>query len=419
MKQLKTISIKKSHLLILTIIILLINQSCKQEIAQWRGADRNGVYNETSILDEWPESGPELLWTAEGLGNGYAAPSVLNNKVFVIGEIDSMSYLFAYDLKGNLLWKTANGPEFMGEGFSSTYPGARSTPTVIDNLAYITSGTGRIACIETSAGEEQWAVDLVKDFGGSENYFGYSESVVVDDNKVYCFAGGNKINIAAIDRLTGETIWTSEALKDTFAYCSPITVELATRKVLITTSRHNLFAVDCENGETLGTYTLKGYEYDGEHCNSPLYADGFIYFIANDEKGSGAVKLELLDDGETIKEVWSNKKIRNNFHGYIVAGDNLLTTVQGNWLKALDLNNGMVADSVKVTTGSIIVADNKLICYGTNGDVNLINYDQNKFNITGKFKVKEGTRHHFAYPVLDNGVMYIRHGDVLMAYNLK
>lgn len=285
MSILKKIFFKNSTLLIICIATTVALQSCKkQEMAQWRGINRLGQYNETKISEAWPENGPEMVWFAEGLGKGFAAPVILNDKIFVNGEIDSISYLFAFDTQGNMLWKSPNGPEFMGEGFSSTYPGSRSAPSVIEGLVYATSGTGRIACFEAITGKEIWAVDIIEQLGGSKNEFGYTESVVVDNKKVYCFPGGEKINMAALDRLTGEIVWASEALRDTFAYCSPIKITLASRDVLVTTSRHYLFAVDCETGEALGRYFLEGYEYDGEHCNSPVFTDGFIYFIANDEK---------------------------------------------------------------------------------------------------------------------------------------
>ncbi len=420
MSKINFISVKKALILFVAFVLI---QSCtsgvKQDIAEWRGPNRSGIYSETGLLNEWSDNGPELLWAYKGIGKGYAAPSVLGDKIFINGEQDSSSFLFSFDLQGNLLWKSPNGKEFMGEGYSSAYPGARSTPTVVNNLVYASSGMGRIACFETSTGTEKWAVDIVKDLGGSENLFGYTESVIVDDNKVYCFAGGAKTNMAALDRFTGKLAWSSEAMRDTFSYCSPILVGLPTCKVLVTHSRHNLYAINCKNGETLGSFSLIGCEWDGEHCNSPVYADGFIYFIGNDEKGSGAVKLELSQDGKSIKEVWSNKKIRNNFNGYVKVENNLFTTIKGNWLKALNDVNGEVTDSVKVATGSLIYADNKFICYGMNGEINLINYKQNRFNITGTFRVKQGTGHHFSHPVLANGIMYIRHGNTLLAYKIN
>jgi outer membrane protein assembly factor BamB len=275
----------------------------------------------------------------------------------------------------------------------------------------------RIACFETSTGKEKWAVDLTKDYGGFNHYFGYSESVLVDDNKVYCFPTGAKHNTVALDRFTGDMVWSSQAMRDTFSYCSPILAQLPERKVMITHSRHNLYAVDCENGEALGSYKITGFEYDGEHCNSPAYSDGSIYFIGN-EKECGAVRLEISPDGTSIKEVWCNSKIKNNFNGFVKFDNRLFTTVKGNWLKAINISDGMVTDSVKVATGSLIYADEKFICYGMNGEVNLVTYTDSKFDVKGTFKVKQGTGHHFAHPVLADGIMYIRHGDALMAYKV-
>ncbi len=387
------------------------------EIAQWRGINRDGHYSETGLLKEWPKEGPELLWAYNGIGKGYAAPSVLGNTIFVNGEQDSSSFLFAFDLQGNLLWKSPNGPEFMGEGFSATYPGSRSTPTVVDNLVYATSGKGRLACFETETGNEKWAVDIVKELGGLDNFFGYSESVVVDSEKVYCFPGGDKNNTVAFNRFNGEIIWSSKAMLDTFAYCSPLLVQLPERKVLITHSRHFIYAVDSETGRALGSYFIPHFQYDGEHCNSPLYVDGNIYFIGN-EKEDGAVRLQISNNGSRIDRLWQNSKIKNNFNGYVEVDNKLFTMVKGNWLKALDIETGEVVDSVKAATGSIIRVDDKFICYGMNGDVNLIGYKENHLQVISSFKIKQGSGHHFAHPVLAQGVMYIRHGDVLLAYKL-
>ncbi len=414
---LKTVPIT---LMVLAITAFLFACGCSKttKIAQWRGAERSGIYEESKLSEKWPDEGPELLWVYDGIGRGYAAPSITEDRIFVNGEIDSTSYIFSIDLDGNLIWSATNGKEFVGSGYSSTYPGSRSTPTVVDNLVYATSGLGRLACLEAGSGKELWNVDLVHDLGGLESMFGYSESVAVDDSKVYCFPGGNKNNTVALDRFSGDIIWSSEALHDTFSYCSPTFVELPSRKILLTHSRHNLYVLDCENGKALSSYGMDDYEYDGEHCNTPVYDNGFIYFIGN-EKKVGAVKLQLSRDGEQLTEVWRKPQIKNNFNGFIKTGNNLYTTVKGNWLKALNTKNGAVTDSVKVATGSLILADNKFICYGMNGEVSLISKTGDKLNPESSFKVKEGTGHHFSHPVVKNGVLYIRHGDALMAYKIK
>jgi len=175
----------KAILSLTILIILVLIQSCEQPIAQWRGPDRNGIFPETDLMDQWPENGPALSWVFEGLGRGYAAPAVTEEKIFVNGEEEGKSFLYALDLEGNLLWKSPNGKEFLGEGFSSTYPGARSTPTVMGKLVYTTSGQGQIACFETSGGKEKWSVNIRDYLNGEVGDFGYSESVAVDKDRIY------------------------------------------------------------------------------------------------------------------------------------------------------------------------------------------------------------------------------------------
>ncbi len=234
-----------------------------------------------------------------------------------------------------------------------------------------------------------------------------------------CFPGGASTNLAALDRFTGKIAWTQSAQRDTFAYGSPVLIDLSDRKILMNTSRHHLFTVDRSNGNLLASYELEGYEYDGEHCNTPVYADGLIYYVSNDVPGQGAMKLELSDNGERITELWRNNEVMNNFGGLVAVNGHLFTTVKGNKLLALDPDNGNMVDTLKVATGSIIYTDNKFIVYGNNGTLSLVNYKQGQLEPAGQFKVKEGTGHHFSHPVVADGVMYIRHGDALMAYRIK
>ena len=420
MNYLKNLS--SSKLLIIMVVALVafeFTPAHSQKIAQWGGINRDGQYSGTNLLKEWPENGPELLWFTEEIGNGFGAPTILNDRIFVNGEADSVSYLFAFDLKGKLLWKAPNGNEFTGSGFSHGFPGSRSTPTIVENLAYACSGNGRIACYECSKGTEKWAIDMVKELGGCKNEFGYSESLLVDDKTVFCFPGGSTTNVAAFNRFTGKPVWTSKALGDSTTYCSPMLISLPERKILVNLSRHFLFAVDGSTGELLWSYPLKGAKDDAQHCNTPIYSGGYVYLVSGIVNGNGVVKLELSADGKRIKEIWSNDQVRNALGGFVITDNTLFTTIDKNYLKAVELSHGTIVDSVKVRNGSLIYADHKFICYGNNGEVNLLNYDQNKLNVTGKLKIEKGSKEHFAHPVLANGILYIRRGKGLMAYKVN
>ena len=54
-----------------------------------------------------------------------------------------------------------------------------------------------------------------------------------------------------------------------------------------------------------------------------------------------------------------------------------------------------------------------------NGDVTMIGIEGEELSTLASFKEKQGTGQHFAHPVISDGVMYIRHGNSLMAYQIK
>ncbi len=409
------------NLLTITVILIittLYSQTFSQTVYQWRGPNRDGKYPETGLFSQWPENGPQLLWSYENLGEGYSAPVVTPDKIYVNGIAGGQSHLFCFDLKGKLLWKSPNGKEFTGNGYASNFPGARPSPTVTGNLVYTSSGLGRIGCFDAVTGKEIWAVEMVKDLNGYLNEFGYAESFVTDDKLLYCFPGGKTNNMAALDRMTGKTIWTSKALGDTTHFCSPILVNHNSSKMLVSVSRRWVFGVNALNGELLWKYPV-AYKYDGDHVNTPVYEAPYIYWVSGDENGNGAVKLELAADGKSVKEIWSNPQVRNSMGGLIVIDGKLFTTTENKNLNILDPSTGKVSDKIKAPYGGLIFADNKFIVYGNNGDVSLSNYENGILTTGGTFKITKGSKEHFAHPVIANGVLYIRHGEALMAYKIK
>lgn len=409
------------NLKILTIVsfFLAAAQIVQSQTAQWRGPNRDGIYPEKNLLKSWPDQGPELHWISEEIGSGYGSPVIAGNKLYINGEINQIAHVFAFALNGKLLWKSPNGREFFGEDYSANFPGSRSAPTVYNDLVYACSGLGRMVCLDAASGKERWAVDMVSGLGGKLNMFGYSESLLVDETKVYCYPGGRESNVVALDRLTGKPVWTSKALGDPVSFCSPMVVKLPQRDVLVTLSHGYLLGLDTKTGELLWSHKEDSVKLEGEHCNTPVYSDGFIYSISGEEKGNGAYKIQLSTDGKSVKEVWRNGKIKNPMGGFVKIGDRIYTTSDDKKLKVLDAGTGQIVETLTGMKGSLIAADNLLFCYTDNGYVNLIKGIGTRLEVVSKFKITKGDKEHFAHPVIANGVLYIRHGNVLMAYGIR
>jgi outer membrane protein assembly factor BamB len=407
-----------------SILVLLVTLSTivdAQEPAQWRGNDRKGIYYETNLLKSWPSAGPQLLWSIDDIGNGYGSPTVTADKIFITGEIDTMAYLFAFDLKGKLLWKSAFGKEWV-----KTFPGSRSAPTVDGNLVYVTSGMERIACFNGSSGQGLWYVNGIRELHGQYLMHGHSESPLIDGDLVFLVPGGKDTNVVAFNKITSMIQWICKGKGERAAYNSPMLIKLKDRNILVTFTAYSLMGIDTKNGELLWVHEQDNTPLDKRgqmgwgdtHSNTAWYENGFIYYIAGD--GNGAVKLQLSPDGKEIKQVWRNQDIDNYMGGFIIRGNTIYTCVsEKKGLRTIDAATGQVMDSLKIGTGAIIFADEMLYYYNQKGEMYLINPAPKQPVVVSSFKITAGTKEHFSHPVINDGVLYIRHGKVLQAYGIK
>ncbi|MBN2376555.1 MAG: PQQ-binding-like beta-propeller repeat protein [Sedimentisphaerales bacterium] len=229
-KQHKEFIMKKVILFYLSIIILVSSSFCKgADWNQYRGSNRDGKSAESGLLQKWPDDGPVLLWSVEGLGRGHSSVSIKDGIIYTTGMIDKTGHLFAINMKGKLIWAKKYGPEWTG-----SYPGTRTTPTINGDKIYIISSQGRIAGFNRKSGELLWQVDTLEKFQGKNIKWGISESVLIDGDKVFCTPGGKDAAIVALNKHTGETIWTSKGLSNLSAYCSAIIMKRGDKHLLLT-----------------------------------------------------------------------------------------------------------------------------------------------------------------------------------------
>ncbi len=173
--------------------------------SQWRGPDRTGIYAGETLMDNWPEEGPQGLWTAGGLGEGFSSVAVTKDRVYVTGLIKGDGVLFAFDIDGKTLWKSTYGKEWSG-----SHPGARTTPTVVGNRIYVMSAFGLISCFD-KAGKIVWTKDLARRLGAKNLEWGMTKSAPWwTAAPIYCTPGGKDVMAAALNRHDGKTIWTAQ-----------------------------------------------------------------------------------------------------------------------------------------------------------------------------------------------------------------
>ena len=401
------------------VLILLYGFQSEKEKSDWQGPNRDCIYPATNLLKLWPENGPQMAWSFEGLGYGHSTVAVANDKIFVTGvkdTIESVGALFSFDLNGNLLWK-----KDYGKDFSLNFHGTRSTPVVIDNLIYVESGMGAVYCLNIENGNEVWKVDFIKDLGvDSVIQFGYSESVLIDGDNLICVPGGKENNVVALNRFNGKKVWSSLGNGEIATYNSPILVNHNDKKLVVAMTSNSIMGIDAQTGEKY--WRVEQTQQNKIHANTPVYADGkLLVASAGREKTSGIVMLQLSEDGKSVTELWRNNKLTNLMGGMVKLGDNLYISayLKPDW-QVLDWNTGqMKLQSKELGGGSVIFADGLFYCYAENdGEVALMEATPEQLKVISKFKVPLGTDQHWARLVIDNGLLFVRHGNALMAYKI-
>src|ERR1043166_1759724 len=187
----------------LSFLFSTVGFAARADWPQWRGPDRTDVSKETGLLKSWPKEGPKLVWLFKEAGLGYSGPAIVGGKVFTMGLRYGSEYLLALDAKqGKELWSAK-----IGDGLKNNWgDGPRGTPTVDGEHVYALGGQGNLICATTAEGKILWHHSM-RDFGGRTPGWGFTESVLVDGNKVVCTPGGAKGTILALDKQTGDLLW--------------------------------------------------------------------------------------------------------------------------------------------------------------------------------------------------------------------
>jgi len=382
---------------------------------QFRGVNRDARSPETGLLQQWPEEGLQPLWVLEGLGRGYASVSVAGERLFATGMTGEANegVLSAIDLSGNMTWQTRYGPEW-----SKMHPGSRNAPTVDGDRLYQLSGVGRLVCLDAAAGQLLWARDLPGEFSGEAPMCGFAEAPLVYGNAVICTPGGRDAALAALDKTTGETLWTTTGFSDQSAYCSPILIARGGLRLVVTITARHVVGVEADTGRLLWKHPFDTDAEDPNHCVTPVYHDGLLYVTSGHREGGQM--LELAPDGLQVALRWEDARL-NTVHGGLVLVDGHIygSNARGKWV-CLELKTGLVRyESTGVGMGSIAYADGMLYCYGDKGALALVRATPAAYEIVSRFKITQGQGPDWAHPVIAAGRLYIRHGEFLMAYDIR
>ena len=397
---------------IFCLLLFTCNIILAQDIIEWR-YDRTGIYKESGLLKSWPVNGPELLWHYDGLGDGHSSVAIASGKIYITGLLDGKGYLYVFDFSGKLINKIMYGDEW-----TDNYVGTRATPVINDGKIYLYSGKGDLICLNENNLNVIWRRNIFKDFESKNIQWGTNESPLIIREKLITTPGGKKHNIVALNKNTGEVIWSSSAKGDLSAYCSPLYVGDQEIPLIVTHTSGNIVGLEAATGKI--QWSIEWKNRNSIHANTPVYANNRILCASVDR---GCTMLQLSNGGRKAEVVWEIPVLDNMIGALVKVGGYIYGSSSGQKEKfwyCVDWETGEIKyKEPRLSVGVTIAADNQLYCYTDKGEMALVDVTSEKFEIVSKFMIEKGTDQHWAHPVIYKGVLYIRHGDTLMAYKIS
>jgi len=418
---------------------------------QWRGAQRDGRSTETGLLKQWPEKGPRVVWKVSHLGEGYSSLAVQGGRLFTQGNIDGQGFVLCLKAEdGAVVWKT-HPPQEDAQYKHQKGNGARGTPTLDGDRAYVIGGGGDLTCLQTETGKVIWSKHFTSDLGGSRPGWGFSESPLIDGDRVIVTPGGSEGCVVALNKLTGEIVWRSSDVPDKAHYCSAIVVEShGVRQVIQFTGgggkksgRRNrqrddnaatpntekpesedsggltprVVGLDAETGKLLWSYNKPA--NSTANVATPIFHNNRVFASSAYNTGGGLVQLSRSDDKFVADEIYFEKKMANH-HGGIVLVDGFMYGFGSGGLICQNFETGAIVWQARsVSKGSLVYADGHLYCFGEKNEMALVEANSKEYVEKGRFEVDRGDYPTWAHPVVAGGRLYLRDMQNLTSYDIQ
>ncbi|MHC4203031.1 MAG: outer membrane protein assembly factor BamB family protein [Planctomycetota bacterium] len=404
---------------------------------QFHGPNRDSICRETGLNTDWNENPPALLWKIEGLGIGYSSISIADGKIFAMGDRkvpegtpyggndgNTAQFVLAYDLQTqNELWAKQIGPGHKD--------GPRSIPTIDGEFVYALGTEGDLVCLDTTTGTEHWRKSLSNDFGGKMmSRWKFSESPLVDGPRLICTPGGPEATLIALDKKTGSVIWKcavpalGEKGNDGAGYASAIATEIDGVRQYIQLIGRGLVGVEAETGKFLWGYN--GIANKIANIPMPIIRGQYVFTTTDYNTGSALLRISRVGDTFHVEELYTlTGRQFENHHGGIVLVGNHVYGGHGNSRgepKCVEVATGKLMWKGKAPergSASVIYADGHLWFRYDRGLIALVEATPDEFRLKGTFQPITGTGPAWAHPVILDGKLFLRHGDLLACYDVS
>lgn len=324
-----------------------ICQAQSDDWNQWLGPNRNGVWNESGIIDSFPTEGLKELWRTP-IAGGFSGPAVANDRVFVTDFVRkegdaTPSAGRRSQLKGtervHCLNRKTGKPIWTREyecAYNISYAqGPRATPTVDGDLVFALGAEGNLNCYQVQDGKSVWSRDLKLDYGLSEApMWGFAGHPLVHGDMLYCLVGGKDSVAVAFDKKTGKEVWRALTAKTT-GYCPPTLIHAGGVDQLLIWHPESLNSLNPKTGEVYWSVPIR--PAYGMSIIAPVKHNQYLLATALQ---NGSVLLKLDDNKPSVTEVWRGKGTSPDHNPPMIVDDHIYGVDESGQLRCIELITG-------------------------------------------------------------------------------
>jgi hypothetical protein len=422
-------AVPSTFLLVVVLSGLCATSGMGADWPQWRGPGRDGRAESPGLKMDWTTNPPRHLWSVEGMGEGYASLSVVGDRLYTTGNLPQGQSVICVDAKSQkVLWTSPMTSDRPGH----SYPGARCTPSVDGDRLYAISSDGNIVCLNREDGSLIWKRSFVDDWNGKMmSIWGFSESPLIDGDRVLCTPGGEGAMMVALDKMTGREIWKTavpyqgDRGKDGAAYSSIVISNAGGVKQYVQLIGRGLIGVRATDGNLLWGYDKVA--NDVANIPTPICFGDYVFASTGYQTGACLIKVSKARNGVVAKEEYflNAKTFQNHHGGMIKDGDFIFAGHQHGkgFPICIHVPTGKVRWGGNIRpvgngSASVVEVNDQLIFRYEDGTVALINANPRKYEFLGSFTPEYQERESWAHPVVVGDKLYLREQNRLMCYQL-
>jgi outer membrane protein assembly factor BamB len=396
----------KDRLRIVTVALATILSSAgiaARDWPQWRGPNRDGAVASFSEPASWPDMLAER-WRIE-IGLGYATPLLVGQRLYVFSRQQEEEVMTALDAaSGKILWRTAYAAPFtMVKATARHGAGPKSTPVHANGRLFALGMTNIVSAFDAATGRQLWQKPATK----AQPQYHTAMSPVVDGSVVIVHVGGpGDAALSAFDVATGTLRWSWT--EDSPAYGSPIVVDLAGTRQVVTFTHQYLVGVAVANGELLWRRPFRT-PADTSAQTPILYRDTIIQ--AGRDHGITAFKVVRKGDAWTTEDVWQTKDVSLHMSNGVVVDDVLygLSHLNAGQYFALDLSTGRVlwtSEPRQADNAAIVRARDTLFALEEDGELLVMKANRDRMNVVKRYAVADSQT--WAQPAISGARLYVK-----------